>query len=233
MNSNWNANTNVLLTTLLVTSLMPLCLNATVLTFNGTSGSIDQTYGDRVTSLTMGAHGYGQMGEGFTPNVVVDYDPSGGAAWTWPGAYGDLPGPVLFESVDTAKLQIKLTADPGYRVTLQSWDMATYGTIFHPDGETINGVTVYDAGGTPLFSQTNVYVPISTHISFETFPTPLVDTMLILEIDARNVTAAFGNEDIGVDNIRFSQVPEPGNISLAAVAIGASLIAARRRRRDA
>jgi len=205
MNKCWIAKRAFSITAILCVTVTPFESSATVLTYVGTSGPIAQAYGDRVTSTMMGSFGYGQFGEGFTSRVTVDYDPAGGDPRTWPGAYGDLPGPVLYESDDSAKLQIRFTADPGYHVQLLGWDMATYGQIFHPEGETIDSVTVYDAAGAQLFSQTNVFVPISTHITFNTFPSPLIDSMLTLEIDARNVTEAFGNADIGVDNIRFRQ----------------------------
>jgi hypothetical protein len=182
---------------------------ATVLTFEGLFGAIDQSYGDRVAGNMAGGYTFSQMGEGFTPNVVVDYDPSGGAPRTWPSGYGDLTR-VLYESDRTAKLQVKFTADPGFRVRLERWEMATWSsTLSHPNGETINGVAVYGADGTPLFSQANVHVPIVGHITFGPFATPLVDTMLTLEIDALNITTGFRNEDIGLDNVVFSQVPEP------------------------
>jgi hypothetical protein len=207
--------------------LVALCTSsrafASDLTFDGTSGPVDQNYGDRVTSTTMGAFSYGEHGEGFTPNITVQYDPNGGAAYTWPSGYGDLIR-TLYESVSTARLQVKLSADPGYRVRLLQWDMATFDTFFHPNGVTINGVAVYDANGATLFSQSNVFVPATGHIRFDTFSTQLIDTALTLEIDARNVTGGFGNQDVGVDNIVFSQVPEPASAVLAV--FGAAIVAA-------
>src|SRR5215211_6903160 len=82
--------------------------SATDLTFDGTSGPVNQSYGDRVTSTTMGAFSYGEHGEDFTPNITVQYDPNSGAAYTWPSGYGDLIR-TLYESVSTAKLQLKLS----------------------------------------------------------------------------------------------------------------------------
>src|SRR5262245_45132152 len=76
-------------------SIQPL--PATDLTFDGNAGPVDQTYGDRVTSTTMGSFGYGEHGEGFTPNVTVQYDPNAGSVYTWTSSYGDLVK-VIYES---------------------------------------------------------------------------------------------------------------------------------------
>src|SRR5688572_28690449 len=87
---------------------------ATELTFaNHPAGAIDQRYGDRVTSTTMGGYSYGELGEGFTPNITTEYDPNGGLPRIWPSGYGDLAN-TLFEGDQTAKLQVKFTADAGY-----------------------------------------------------------------------------------------------------------------------
>jgi hypothetical protein len=202
---------------------------ATDLSFDGTSGPVDQNYGDRVTSTTMGAFSYGEHGEGFTPNVTVQYDPNGGTAYTWPSGYGDLIR-TLYESDSTARLQLKFSGDPGTSVRLLRWDMATYDTFFHPNGVTVNGVAVYGANGATLFSQSNVFVPSTGHIRFDTFLTSLIDTALTLEIDARNVTGGFGNEDVGVDNVVFGQVPEPASAVLVIAGAGTLSTIVRRRK---
>jgi hypothetical protein len=224
--------TAILFRTVFLISCISSRVFATDLTFDGVFGSVDQNYGDRVTNTTMGSFSYGQHGEGFTPNIVVQYDPNGGAPSTWPSGYGDLVR-TLYESDSTAKLQLKFSADPGTRVQLLGWDMATYDTFFHPNGVTINGIAVYAANGSPLFSQSNVFVPSTGHIRFDTFPSQLIDTALTLEIDARNVTGGFGNEDVGVDNIVFRQVPEPASAVQAALSAGifATIALGRRRAR--
>jgi hypothetical protein len=147
----------------------------------------------------------------------------------WPSGYGDLAN-ALYEGSHETKLQVKFTADPGFRVWLHRWDLALFG-FFHPNGESINGVAVYGANGLPLFSRTNFFVPATGHIRFDAFSRPLIDTMLTLEIDARNITTAFRNEDIGIDNILISQVPEPASATLAIVAAGTVVIVAVREKR--
>jgi hypothetical protein len=209
---------------------IPRELIATELTFaNHPPGAIDQSYGDRVTSTTMMGHGYGELGEGFTPNITTTYDPNGGLPRIWPSGYGDL-ATTLFEGDQTAKLQVKFTADAGYRVWLHRWDLALFG-FFHPNGESINGVAVYGANGMLLFSRTNLFVPAAGHIRFNAFSRPLIDTMLTLEIDARNITTGFRNEDIGIDNILISQVPEAASATLMIIGAGAIVVVAIREKR--
>ena len=199
--------------------------------------AVPQDYGDRVSGTTMAVPGgeftYGDGGEGFTPNVVVDYF-SGNNVSLWTIQYGDLTN-VMFASQGSNVMNVRLTADPGFEVLLYEFDIAGW-----PESDyTINGVTV-TSGSTTLFSQSNVPVEGNAtgprHTSFD-FANPLSGLELLIGIDFANI--AFGQQDnIGIDNIRFAQnpppaseplgIPEPG--SFAIFGLGLALLGLMRRR---
>lgn len=208
-----------------------------VLTFDQTDpptvsgGVVNQAYGDRVTAASDAAGSYGLFGSGFTPNVVVEYSDGGGPinnANIWPNGFGDLLG-VLFNNADgDDRLTVTFTADPGFLVQLHSFDMAGWLNADY----TIAGVRVND-GTVDLFSQSNVFVRGSAsqsprHTSF-LFATPLEAQVIQIYIDLTGLGAV--SDNIGVDNIAFSQVgeavPEPATLFRAAAA-GLLLIARRR-----
>lgn len=236
---------------------------ATILTFSitdvdGYPGSedfpegfgIDQTYGDRVNSLstTSGTvtFEYGLGAEGFTPNVNVSYEP--GSIFTtgpslWRYDYGDLDRILYQGSRNTGVgnnynyLLIVLFADPGFEAVLHSFDVAGW---FETDYE-INSVSVYDNYFNGFFPEQNrVYHDPNTTIagngpthSSYSFSTPIRGNVISILIDANNLGDT--SELIGIDNIRFGQdidlspVPEPGTLSLfAAAAIAAAVIRRRR-----
>lgn len=193
-------------------------------------------YGNRINGPTdTHANGtttfsYGEQGEGYTPNVTVEYGPfslltSGPELWRYD--YGDLQR-VMYQGSSSAKgdgtdydyLDIVLTADEGYDVILHDFDLAGW---FQTD-YVIQSVTVFDGDPFPIltpenqiFEQTDVTVagdgPTHTHIDFG--GAPLRGPKLWLRIDASNLGAL--SENIGIDNIRFSQdvstVPEPGTLA--------------------
>jgi hypothetical protein len=199
--------------------------------------NVPQDYGDRVTGSPMavpgGAFTYGNGGEGFTPNVAVEYF-SGNNVSLWTSQYGDLTN-VMFASAGSNVMNVRLTADLGYEVLLYQFDLAGW-----PESDyTINEVTV-TSGGTTLFSQSNVLVEGNAtgprHTPFE-FTSPLSGFELVIGIDFANI--AFGQQDnIGIDNIRFGQnpppagrpipIPEPGSMVL--FAMGLALLGIARRR---
>jgi hypothetical protein len=184
---------------------------ATELTFQITGAAsgmvMPQAYGDRVTASTMGTFNYG-TGGGFTPNVVVDYR---GLSTQpdlnyWQTGYNQLQHVVEYEPDGANGYQIILTADPGFTVSLESFDLGNFGASV-----TMPGVRVLGADGSVLFSRTNFSIPASSgpHTDFDFSPV-LTDTRLTIDI---NTTGLGGNSDnIGLDSIRFSQseIPEPG-----------------------
>jgi hypothetical protein len=174
---------------------------------------LPQDYGDRVAGspqdVTGGQYTYGNAGEGFTPNVEVAYSlglaTGAGEVQMWISGYGGLTN-VIFGTPGSQRIDIQFTADPGYSVLLHGFDLAGYPGADY----TINGVAVLEGSNT-LFSQSNVLVggdgfgqPF-THFDFST---PLAGSSLTLQIDYSNI--ASGQQDnIGLDNLRFSQFPSP------------------------
>lgn len=225
---------------------------ATILTFDETRSSsagnpviptvsgfaVPDDYGDRASGPSVavpgGAFTYGEAGEGFTPDVVVDIfsgsaSPSGPGTSLWETQYGDLLN-VVFGNNGSQSLSVVLTADPGFDVLLYGFDLGGW-----PDTDyTVAGVRVR-SGSTLLFADTDVLVEGDftgpRHTSFA-FATPLVGPQLAIEIDTSNL-AAGQQDDIGIDNVRFGQtpppVPEPGAGLLAGLGLGALALRGRAR----
>jgi hypothetical protein len=180
----------------------------------------EQDYGDRVTTSPMNVSGgqftYGDGGEGFTPNVVVDYFAGSAVVGNpgvslWGSGYGDLTN-ALIGNNNSMSLNVRLTADSGFDVQLYHFDLAGWASTDY----SINAVQV-SSGANTLFSQSNVLVEGDAsgalHTSFD-FLTPLTATELLIHIDYSNLS---GNQqdNIGLDNIRFGQNP-PALIPLPA-----------------
>jgi hypothetical protein len=202
------------------------------------SGSrVPQDYGDRVTGISQAVPGghftYGEAGEGFTPNVLVDYfagstaGPDGVSLWE--DSYGDLIN-VLFGNQNSNTLNVRLTADAGVQVLLYHFDLAGWPNADY----TIGGVRVLDDNAI-LYSQTNVLVEGNfagvRRTSFD-FPNPLSGRELLIEIDYSNLPGS-QQDNIGLDNIRFGQFPaaqisEPASGLL----LGLGLVALIRHRRQ-
>jgi hypothetical protein len=202
---------------------MSLCApqsRATILEFDQTrlqgvvvatfSGAVpQQDYGDRAAgpaqTVPGGTFTYGEAGEGFTPNVVVDYSAAANGISLWQDSYGNLTN-VLFGDQGSMSLNVHLVSDPGYAVELYHFDLAGW---FKAD-YTIDSVRVL-SGGSVLFSLGNVLVHGASsgpgHTSFD-FATPLLGDDLLILIDYSNL-ALNQQDNIGIDNIRFGQSPPP------------------------
>jgi hypothetical protein len=148
--------------------------------------------------------------------VVVDYPNN---AFWWNTAYGNLTN-IIYAREDIGILDVTLTADPGFEVVLDSFDLAGWPNTDY----TINSVEVL-TGSTTLFSQNNVFISGSTRTSFNTSNLgSLAASTLTIRFNAANL--GFTSDNIGLDNLQFSQrsttpppvgTPEPS----ALVALGA------------
>lgn len=224
--------TSVLLAAGLLSLHLPLA-HATILTFdeegvapldNGTllqeAVAIPGQYGDRVTATVQAGLVYGEAGEGFTPHVVVDYLPDGDIQ-LWRADYGDLQRVAFVQPEGTGNMQITLTADDGFLVNLHGFDV---GGWFHED-YVINSIKVL-AGDTVLFEALDVLIEGDgngdLHSSFLFAPALSAQSLSIL-FDSSNLLA--DSDNIGIDNIRFSEspapVPLPGGLWLGASALAA------------
>ena len=206
--------------------------HATILTFDVdgifAGMGMNQDYGDSVTGLSNAEGSYGEAGEGFTGNVVVDYGTVSPALWTT--SYSDLTN-VLYEEVDSqGPLQITLTADATHYVTLYDFDLGSWLS-----SSDVPVVSVLDEFDTVLYTSTSVSVLSNVHTQFN-FATPLSGQTLRIIIDQANLGAA--SDNIGIDNVRFGQervttqpVPEPATMTL--LGLGIAALAARARRKQA
>jgi hypothetical protein len=207
-------------------------------------GRLPADYGDRVTRAAMTVPGgqftYGEAGEGFTPNVVLDLF-SAAASETdprvnlWQTGYGDLVNVIFAEGPGTAgapRLSVRFTADPGFSVDLYGFDLAGFGSDY-----VIAGVTVF-AGATTLYAQPDVLVQGDAlgaqHTRFA-FDAPLSAPELLLEIDLSNLPAG-SQDNVGLDTLRFGQAPPPAIPEPATALLllaGLAIVAMARSRRPA
>lgn len=158
---------------------------------------VDQAYGDRAASTSQDGFVYGAEG-GFTPNVEVDY---GVLPYATPSLYrngfGDLKD-VLFENTPNfGHLEIGLTADEGWSVTLLGFEMAAWSDV-----EPINAVQVYTDSGAMLFDARDVEISHDTHTAFE-FDPPLEGRRLVIAIDTGNL--GYASDYVAIDNVVFAQ----------------------------
>lgn len=183
-------------------------LNATVLTFDVDglpNGSIlSAGYGNRVSCSQMGAFHYG-LESGVTPNVTVAY--AGDHTWSafpifWTTGYNDLINIIENESDGDTGYQVVFQADPNTIVQLESFDVGNWGGSIN-----VPEIRVADGDGTILFQMAGVTLPANSvpqHVHLE-MPPEVRASKLILRVD----TSGLGgySDNIGLDNIRFSQDP--------------------------
>lgn len=169
---------------------------------------VPPAYGDRVAASVQavpgGAYTYGNGGEGFTPNVVVDFLAVGaGTVSIWDTQYGDLNN-IASGNQRSSSLRLLFTADAGFSALLYGFDLAGF-----PNTDYALAAVRMLGDGATLFEQADVPVQGDftgpRHTSFA-FGSALRADVLAIEIDYSNI-AAGRRDNIGIDNIRFGQFP--------------------------
>ncbi len=167
---------------------------------------VDQNYGDRVVGTSDATGTYGAEG-GDTPNVVVDYVPSGGDNLThWTTGYNELTN-VLYNEQDFAdSFEVSFTADVGFEVTLESLDIGNFGGAVSPT------ISVEDENGLELFS---IVATLNASGGDSVLVSPSVSAQTLTLIVN---TTGLGNlsDNVGLDNIVFSQQVSPVPLPAAA-----------------
>jgi len=196
---------------LVALAFTPSASAATILTFRDADGAslpndelVPQTYGDNVAASPQGGFSYGLAGSDYTPNITITYsDNIFTYADTGFGGYGDLQTILYSENPFT----IAFTAAGGFLVSLESFKVATFG-----GGDESFNVTISNGVSAPftLFDVTPGFDTITIDFTGQ--------EAAIGEI----VTLAFGvpNFNVGVSEIQFSQIPEPGSVLVGLASVG-------------
>ena len=183
---------------------------------------MSEDYGDRVTSLSQDGFVYGGS-LGMTPNITVEYGPPGRRIDLWLERFGDLEWAAINNNDIQDSLIITLSADPGFVVLLDSFDLARINILFgtFPPPPFI-AVFVLDVNGTPVFSTFDLEILNETTHTDVDFATPLSSERLVIQLDMTSL--GIYADLIAIDNVVFGQsalaVPEPP----ASLALALSLV---------
>jgi hypothetical protein len=187
------------------------------------------TYGDRVDSTleTDGIYGFSYLeGSGWTPNVVLDFtDNEPQYGWVFHNTAANWDDPVGYPAYHEAStFWLMFTPDPGYGVTLESFETDLYANGA-AGGVTLNWTVRQGSPVGPVLdsgTQTGIFVGSEPTIT----PNVTYDGTIVLEIRFSNTN---DGGILGIDNLSFAQhlIPEPGSLSL--LGAGAALMLRRRR----
>jgi Ca2+-binding RTX toxin-like protein len=165
-----------------------------VLTFDDVTGPgslVPQSYGDRITTGTQP-----------TQQVTVNYGTETVPVFTWDTGYGDLTNVAYAGAAAGGILEVKLVADLGFLVLLESFDLAAKGGA----DRTIKSVQIFNGHDALLYSQDNVVIQGDGNGPEHTdFPLGAVAGRVVrIRIDVSNLPV--GERDrIGIDNISFNR----------------------------
>lgn len=178
---------------------------ATVLTFGTTSAGVPLPagYGDRAPA---------------TPNISVSYFAAPSDLRLWSSGYGSLSGVLYNEPEENSKFGIRFVADPGFLITLSSFQLAGWPSTDYSSGVDVRVLQ----DGVAVFSQTDFLVKGSSAPRFSQVDPAATGTEVILEI---NVRLGKESDNIGLGNVVFSQsrvvkppvdptIPEPSSMLL-------------------
>lgn len=219
---------HIVLAALVVCGLVGATAEATVLTFQGlgTNTNIPEDYGDFVTDVGQGI----EQGNGFTPNVFLDFIPNGGNGFQtyndpdWQAAQLDgTPG--------TGSFDINFTPDTGYGVIVRSFEFDDYAN--YVQGHTFDW-SLLGNGETELAGATDVVVDPDLTEDPTGGDNFVINTGMTTPFDGvvtLRITPTTGDPfDRAIDDVNFDQgvIPEPA--SLATLGIASAALLLRRRR---
>nr|WP_320191900.1 PEP-CTERM sorting domain-containing protein [uncultured Desulfobacter sp.] len=203
-----------LLLLFLIIGLLSGTANATILTFDGLSAynydPIDGNYGDSV-STPNDAYGSYEMGNGFTPNINVSYNTVGSNAYleAWNTGYGDLVKVAYADNNDSIA-EITFTADLGYQVSINSFDMAGFGQ----GDNTLDLLEIVDDAGNIVWTASALQIQVEDDAHSSFYPVVMGTELTIRWGD---------NWNIGIDNINFDQIGEASVVG-ASVPVPSALL---------
>jgi hypothetical protein len=193
---------------------------ATILTFGGAGQTsnlaVPSTFGDFAAADSAGL----TVSNGATPDINLTWStavPSATSRWEF---YNDAEWKAAQLNGETANSPFYLTLTPnlGIGVIVDSFVFDNY--VAWQGGANFSWALLQDnTAGTVIVSGSNIGVtdgqnlPVSTGMASAYFGT------VVLRLNVHNDPDTVGTSDAAIDDIAFRQVPEPGAIVLAGIAV--------------
>lgn len=219
-------------------ALFAVSAQATILTFDldpavGNYGDIPGAYGDNVNAASDAVGSY-SMGNGYTPNVTTEY-----RTWQistntvthnhldfWDFNYGGLANVAFSVTSADHFAEITLVPEPGWAIRLNSFDLAGYFKVDHPDSQ----VRIVDGDSKSTLIDYSPVTVLGAGSSYSTFTPNLTYSGAI------SIRFGYNDWNIGIDNINFDQVtavPEPETYAMLLAGLGLLGFMARRKTQNA